>query len=166
MGLPRKFTLDAEHANSSGSIAARITVRDALARRVVVHHQTRERPARRFPGHTAAEPGIRNTPREEQVLRSLEEPGVLDREWTLLGKEHLVTLVDGDLRLVGLDLTEIRVDGEVDGHRVLENSLGIKADTSGLVAGVALIPKHAICSEVAVRNRQQVSPRRDTLDPL
>ena len=57
----------------------------------------------------------------------LEDAATLEEEVALLGKEHFVALVDRDLRLVRLDLAEVRIDRRVDGEGVAQHQLGVEA---------------------------------------
>ena len=54
-------------------------------------------------------------------------PAVFEKERTLLGKEHLETLIDRHLRFVRFDLAEIRVQGEIEGERIARHDLRIDA---------------------------------------
>ena len=109
-----------------------------LARRAVVDHQRARRPLPVLAGHPRAELRIPHPPREEQRQRRVEEVGVLEEERPLLREEDLEALVDRHLRLVGLDLAEVGVDGEVEGDRVARHQLHVDA-------GAALVLAHVGC---------------------
>ena len=53
-------------------------------------------------------------PRKHQIDRRHEVVAVLKEERALLGKEDLEALVDGDLGLVRLNLTEVGIHGRVN----------------------------------------------------
>src|SRR6476660_4443576 len=63
---------------------------------------------------------------EHQIDRTGEVVAVLQKKWTLFGEENCEALIDGDLRLVGLDLAEVRIDCGVEHEAVVQDELGIK----------------------------------------
>ena len=63
----------------------------------------------------------------EQVDGGGEVVGVFEEKGAELGKEDGIALVDGELGLVGFDLTEVGVDRGVEDDGVLEDGLGVAA---------------------------------------
>ena len=57
----------------------------------------------------------------------LEEVGVFHEEWPLFGKENRKPLIDGVLRLVRFNLSEIRIHGGVEDQAIEENEFGIES---------------------------------------
>src|SRR5438105_11640787 len=110
--------------------------------------------------------------RKHQIDWRGEVVAVLKEERALLGKEDLEALVDGDLRLVGLNLAEVGINGRVEHEAVAQDELGVQTDI-GLecpsfeerVSGVALIDV-AKGSERAVRVELHVAAGRDILQSL
>src|SRR5262249_4919816 len=90
----------------------------------------------------------------------------LEKERTLLGKEHLEPLVDGDLRLVGLHLAEIRVGGEVEGHRVARNDPRIDAAARRGIALEGRSLQKSRAGEGPIRNDLDVASWRAPLNAL
>ena len=64
---------------------------------------------------------------EKQIHRRAEEIFVLQKERTLLRKIDGVALVDGDLRIFGLDLAEVRIRGHVDDEVIMDDELRVHA---------------------------------------
>src|SRR6185295_15081928 len=84
------------------------------ARLTIVNRDATERPVTELAAHARAELRIANATREKQRLRHVvEDVRVLEEKRPLLREEHFEALIDGGLRIVGLDLAEIRVQREV-----------------------------------------------------
>src|SRR5215470_4662995 len=69
-----------------------------------------------------------NTPGEQQINRSAEVVRVLDEERALLREEHLETLVDCHLRIVGFHLTEVGIRGDVQHQAIAKDEFRIQPD--------------------------------------
>ena len=63
----------------------------------------------------------------QQVDGRGEVVGVFEKEGPQLGEVHRVTLVHGELRLIGFHLAEVRVDGRVDDDGIVKDGLGFPA---------------------------------------
>ena len=104
---------------------------------------------------------------KKSVNGEREEVGVLEEERPLLGKEDLEALVDGDLRLVRLDLAEVGVQREVEGHGVARHQLHVEAGAALVLARVADVSvEEAGAGERAVGNELDVAARRDAGDAV
>ena len=135
-GLRAEFTLHPADRNRGAGIIRR---REAA----IVGGDRAEGPRAALAGEANAKLRILNAAREEQHLghqarrriggrgaHVLEHRCALEKERTLLRVEQLEALVHGHLGLVRLDLAEIRVDGQVQRHGVLDHHLGIEAGTA------------------------------------
>ncbi len=127
MRLIAELSLHAKHANTGVSACAWV-VRRRATRRAVVHRETTHCPATQLAGEASTETGIDDAPREKQVDRRLEVARVLGEERSLLREEDLEALVHRHLRIVGLDLAEVRVDRRIDRQPVPDDHLGVHAD--------------------------------------
>src|SRR5437868_1237173 len=103
-----------------------------------------------------------NTTGEHQVDWGCEVIAVLQEEGTFLGKEHFEALIDRDLRLVGLDLAEVRINGSIQHEAVVQDELGVEADIrfqpapfKKRVIGIALVDI-AKPSQKGVRNELHI----------
>ncbi len=65
--------------------------------------------------------------RINQKNRRGEVVGVLKKEGTKLGVIDRIALIDGELRLIGLDVAEVGVDGRIKDDAVFENRLELAA---------------------------------------
>src|SRR4030095_9314401 len=109
---------------------------DTLAGRLIVGEQGSHRPRAFLAGETNAVKRINNATGEHQVDGRREISGVLLKKRSLLGKENLESLVDSDLRFVGLHLAEIRIDSCVQDEAVLQKHLGVETCFSLDVLGI------------------------------
>ena len=119
-----QLALHAQRADP-GATAGQGVRRRHAAGLPVVDGDRAQGPAPGLPAQPQAGAGVHNATREEQVHRRLEIARVLDEERSLLGEEHLEALVDGHLRIIGLDLAEVRVDSCVEGQGVAHHQLGV-----------------------------------------
>src|SRR5512142_1015576 len=65
---------------------------------------------------------------EHQVNWRCEVIAVFQEKGTFLGEEHFEALIYRDLRLVGLDLAEVRINGSIQHEAVVQDELGVEAD--------------------------------------
>src|SRR5262249_34950530 len=107
--------------------------------------------------------GMTDAPRKDEIDRCREEVAVLEEERPLLGKEHLEALVDGDLRLVRLDLAEIGIDRRIQHKTPMQDELAVESDfrlepatLEEWIVGIALIDV-AITAEQAVWNQLHIA---------
>ena len=112
-------------------------------------------------GEAASKGGRCNTAREQQpravensAIGVAEKIGIFQEERTLLREKDLEALVNRVLRLIGLYLREIGIDGGVEHQAVVENNLGIQA---GLALGVD--PVKARLTRIAIIHRTEVAER-------
>src|SRR5690348_9803851 len=104
----------------------RIGRRQGFAWSSIVTGENPHGPGATFPGQTQAEFRVADAAREHHVDWAGEVVAVLEEERTLFWEKHFEALVDGDLRLVGFDLAEIRIDGGVEHEAVVQDELGIE----------------------------------------
>ena len=123
--IPLQFTLDPHHAVQRLVPVHGVVFREGLAGSAVGNQQRPDRPFALLPGQPGAGEGIDDAAREEDLLRRLEEAGVLHEERALLRKVHLEPLVDGHLGLVRLHLAEIGTDGDVEREGVLDDHFAV-----------------------------------------
>src|SRR6202034_2988427 len=71
--------------------------------------------------------GVLNITREKQIEWRAKVIFVLQKEWTLLGKVHLESLIHRDLRVLRLDLAEIRIRSQIQHKVVMNHELRIHA---------------------------------------
>ncbi len=128
------------HANQGLLAKIRAGGRQLLALGFIVHDQGAHRHLVMATGDARAHLRIDDAAREEERLRGLEKARIFKEEGPLLGKLHLVALVDDDLRLVRFHFAEIRIERQVHRKRIGQNELGV--DT-GLVL-VVLFPERRI----------------------
>ena len=140
-GLARKVALDPDHARVRALAVERVAERNASGP-LVVHEESADHPWTLLAGEPSASARLCEAAGEEQLDRGLEVAGVLDEERTLLRELDLEALVGGHLRLVGLDLAEVRLDRDVHGDGVLHHRLD--------VGSIALLPRAAECRDVEV----------------
>src|SRR6202034_955624 len=95
---------------------------------------------------------------------------VLEKERALLGEVDGIALVDGDLRILRLNLAEIRIYRGVDGEMVVDDELGVHPRLAlhvGMlkirIGGIASIER-AKTAEQAIRNEFDVAPRRNAFE--
>src|SRR5690606_19972100 len=67
-----------------------------------------------FAAYLAAGDRIHDASRVDELARCCEQLDALEEERPLLREEQSEALVDGDLRRVGLDLAEVRVDRRIE----------------------------------------------------
>src|SRR5678816_1735899 len=91
--------------------AQRIIRRYNLPRRLIVRKQRAYRPRAQFPSETHTVFRVRDATGEDEIDGCIEVGGIFEKERTLFGEENLETLVDRDLRFIGLDLREIGING-------------------------------------------------------
>src|SRR6266567_8203954 len=91
-------------------------IRESLAGVAVIDDQGAERPFSEFSRYARAKLRVGDLAREKQIDRRGEKSGVLDEERALLREKDSEALVDGDLRVVGLDLAEIGIQCDVEGE--------------------------------------------------
>src|ERR1700680_3904099 len=108
---------------------------------------------------------------EDEIERRREVVAVLQEERTLFGEEHLEPLVNGDLRLVGFHLAEVRIERRIDHEAVVQNEFRVETtvwlELSALVERmirVALI-NVAEAAEEPVGNDLDVASWRDEREP-
>ena len=158
--LPTTLTARSSNSGLAGSAV--------VAGRAIVDHQRARRPLAVLAGHPRAELRVPHPPRKEQRQRRGEEVGVLEEERPLLREEDLEALVDGHLRLVGLDLAEVGVDGEVQGDRVARHQLHVDAGAALVRArvGRGIRIEEARPGERAVGDDLDVAAGRDVGDAV
>ena len=120
-----EFAGDAHHAVKSAGVvdaARRLT----LARMPVINHEGTQSPVSGFSRHARAELRVGNLPGEKQAHWGLKEARVLDKERALFREQNCEALVYGDLRVVGLHLTEIGIQRDVEGESVLGDELRVQ----------------------------------------
>src|SRR5205085_11151879 len=66
--------------------------------------------------------------RKHQVDGSIEVIAVLQKKRPLLWKENLKALVDGDLRLIRLDLAEVWIHRGIQHEAIVQNEFRIQPD--------------------------------------
>ena len=71
--------------------------------------------------------GIADAAREKQIQRRTEKIFVLQKEWAFFGKVNGIALVDRDLRILGLDLAEVRIRRHVDDEVIVNDELRVHA---------------------------------------
>src|SRR5215470_1912943 len=109
--------------------------------------------------------------RKDKVDRAGEVIAVLQKEWTLFRKEHREALIDGDLRLVGFNLAEVRIDGRIEHETVVQDELGVQADLGlhGLAVEKRMVRVAVIdvakAAQQSVGNELNVAGRRNAVDP-
>ena len=130
-----KVTADAANSKECALARQGIVPRHLLSGSGIVRHQHAQRPWTILAGQTHAQSRVLNAPGEDQVDGSHEVVRIFQEERTLLGKENLKALIHRDLRLIGLDLTEIRVDGRIQNELIFQDGLCVQA---GLPEGGAL----------------------------
>ena len=136
-----------------------------VTRPTVVERQRTGGPPTQLARGARADLRIADAPGEEQIDRRLEVAGILEEEGTLLGEEHLETLVDRHLRLVRFHLAEVRVRREVDRHDVVRNDFCVEADAAVRLAVERTVVQETCAGERAVRNQLDVASWRYTRQP-
>ncbi len=81
-----------------------------------------------FPVSRNPNSGCRDVARKYRNDRAREVVAVLQKKRALLGEKHSETLVDRNLRLIGFDLAEVRIDGRVEHETVVQNELRVQPD--------------------------------------
>src|SRR5207247_8312974 len=104
---------DAQSTEEGGLSKERFAGGGDLARRTVVDDQRADSITARFSGQLQTAVRIRDASCEKKLQRRLEVVGVLDKERPLFGKENLEAPIHRLLRLVGLDLAEVRIHRDV-----------------------------------------------------
>ena len=130
-----KVTADAANSKECALARQGIVPRHLLSGSGIVRHQHAQRPWTILAGQPHAESWVLNAPGEDQVDGGHEVVRIFQEERALLGKENLKALIHRDLRLIGLDLTEIRVDGRIQNELIFQDGLGVQ---TGLPEGGAL----------------------------
>jgi hypothetical protein len=136
------------------------------AGRLVVHEHGAETPSPLAARELQAALGVDDAAREQERRFSPEKIRVLEEERAPFWKLDLEALVDGHLWLVGLDLAEVRVVGEVEHHTVAQHELRIEAD---VILGVLVearaarerLVEHVVAAHERERNELDISARRD-----
>src|ERR1700688_2600353 len=101
--------------------------------------------------------------RKDHIDRTGEVVAVFEKERALLWKEDGESLVDRDLRLVGLDLAKVRIDGGVEHEAVVNDELGVETNLglkgTALEKGIARITLVNVTktAEQAVRDQLNIS---------
>ena len=87
-----------------------------------------------------------DTARKYEIDRRTEVVAVFKEERALFGEEDLEALVDGDLRLIRLNLAEVGINGGIEYEAVAQDELGVQSDIGfecasfeDRVSGIALI---------------------------
>src|SRR4030095_4995853 len=111
--LVGQFALNANNSDSCSFITKRTSLSEFLSRRAIIDQQSGEGPSGRLAAQPNPELRVGDAPRKEQILGRDKIAGVLQKERALFGKENLKTLVDRNLRLIGLDLAEVWIQSDV-----------------------------------------------------
>src|SRR5262249_545144 len=160
----------ATHArNGKGCAVPRMRIgrRQSLARSTVVAAQHAHGPRTCLPGKPQSKLGMGYIARKDKVDRAGEVIAVLQKEWTLFRKEHREALIDGDLRLVGFNLAEVRIDGRIEHETVVQDELGVQADLGlhGLAVEKRMVRVAVIdvakAAQQSVGNELNVAGRRN-----
>ena len=132
--LTLQVTVGTEHADSGFLAVEWIRCGTVQARGLVVHQDGAEAPLTSATGQTQSAFGVNDAAGKQQDRVGGEEVCVLHEERATLGVLHFEALVDGDLRLVRLDLREVRIQCQVQHPGIVEHELGIDAHVVFLVA--------------------------------
>ena len=140
-----------------------------LPGRLVVHEHRSDAPVPQPSGKPGARFGIDDAAREHELGFRAEVVGVLYEKRPQLRKPHLEALVDGDLRLVGLNLAEVRVERDVQHHAVLKDEFRVQPDivfrvVSERRAGARIRVQHIEVPGKEERNNLNIAPGRDVPD--
>src|SRR5207244_2549451 len=108
--------------------------------RSIIGRQHTDVPVADLSGNASANPGIHNPPGEEEVQRGTKKTGVFDKERTLFWEKNFVALVNGDLRIIRFNLTEIGIHRQIDGKCVFNDDFGVKPSPR-----IVLVYKHRNC---------------------
>ena len=117
-----------------GALAGEVAeVRDKQAGRAIVGNEEAEVPGTLLSGEAGSERGIGDSTSEEHLGEAVDTDigiakviCVFEEKGTFFGEEHLEALVDGVLRLIGLDLSEVGFDSGIEHKAVMEDKLGIE----------------------------------------
>ena len=129
-------------------------------------------PAAEFAGEPRAEFRVHDAPRKEELLRRLEEAGVLQKEGPLLRELDFEALIDGHLRIVRFHLAEIRIQRDVERQRIVQHRLHVHPDPQVTsCCGKPGTPARRHVEKVrsgerGVGNQLQIPSRRNALQPL
>ena len=93
---------------------------------MVIRHQGSDGIGPHLARQTQAELGIGNSPAEEQIDRSFKKVVILQEKRPPLGEADFKAPVDRHLRIVGLHLAEIRIDGNIERKTVTEHELRVQ----------------------------------------
>ncbi len=121
-----KFAIEPEYAVVCAISGKRICINHVLPRCAIIRYKCADGPASYFARQAAAPQRINHPPRKHQIQRRGKITGVLLKEGPLFRKENFEALVHRDLRIIGFDLPEIRIDGGVKNQAVFQHDLRIQ----------------------------------------
>ena len=127
VGLLAEFALDAGDGDEGVSVAIGIVWSEGVAGRAIVNGEQAEIPAAELAGEARAEFGVSNAAGEEEVFGRDEVTGIFEEKWAFFGELDFEALVDGDLGIVGFDLAEIGIQGNVERERRVDDGFGVEA---------------------------------------
>lgn len=128
-GLLANIAIHAKHTEVGFGSRERVTRSNRLARGLIVRKEGADRPRTLLASETQAVIGVGDAASKDKIYGSGEVACIFEKEGTLFRKENLETLVDGDLRLVGFNLSKIRIQGGVEDKGILEYDFRIEAGT-------------------------------------
>ena len=102
----------------------RVAGRDCVARLSVIGCEQSNIRVADFAGHSNSVLRVHDGTCVDENDGRIEVAGILKEKWPQLRKVDGEALVDGELRLIGLDVAEIGVDGCVDHDAVFKDEFG------------------------------------------
>ena len=113
----------------------RIAGRNGAARLAIVYGEEADVGAAGFACDAEAPVGTDDVAGVEQGERRGEVAGVLEEEGAQFGEVDRIALVDGELRLIALDVAEVGIECGVEDDGVTPDGLGLAAESCLGVAG-------------------------------
>ena len=104
-----EFALHADHADFGAAAVVGIGGIECRTGGAVVDGQHPDVPLAQFAGNAAAEFGIDDAARKEEVLRRCEIAIVFEKKRAFFGKNDFEALIDGDRRIVRFHLAEVGI---------------------------------------------------------
>ena len=122
-----KILGDAPHREQRALVVERVASRHCLPRLTVIDGQQPKVRVAYLAGHASAELRVRDAARINQIDWRNEVVRILQEEWPELRKVDRISLIDGELRLIGFDIAEVRIDGRIKDDAVFDDGLGLAA---------------------------------------
>lgn len=127
VGLLTEFALDAGDGDDGVLIKIGIGRGEGGAGGAIVNGEHAKIPAAELAGEAGAEFGVGDAAGEEEIFRSEKKAIIFEKKGAFFRELDLEALVDGDLGIVGFNLTEIRIEGDIEREAIVNDGFGIEA---------------------------------------